>query len=575
VGGLALVVASAVVATLVLTADSAATARLEPRAEPRADSFTESVARVSTETFDPSTTTTTAEATTTTEPAEDEDEDEGGGSELTSDTGGEPDASLTVIEERTVVASLLVFDQAEVPLIEVVEQLRFVPGIKAGAVDAKTQVLDTSVYGSLEPGGWMVFIGPFDTRADAGAYCREVVEVAPDCEPAIVDGFEDVDPATDVPPPPEPSPVGAVDATEPGLFAGTAGAASCDGAALVDALSRDEDVATAWAGVQGLERGDIRSYVDGLTAVNLRRDTVVVNHGLVDGTAEPFLSVLEAGTAVFIDNRGVPRARCTCGGPLLPPTADAVERVRDASGAGAFAGAGWDGFEPTAVVDVRGSEEPLDSITLVDELTGRTIDRPFATSGEEDLADGGTGCQGCPPPTTTTTAPPSVDFTTFDVEGAIGCAGCEIRGTLEFDHPTWGRSLFVVTVDGPSSHLYALDDRGAVVYSQFLEGFEVVEAPIKDDLEHLFMPFTSGAGGTLGTIVFAPVPDDLDDFSSLPLDPATAAFYGSNGSGTADLDGDGVLEIQVGMNDCVPDCASGSDTIITYRWDGSQYVQTA
>ena len=52
---------------------------------------------------------------------------------------------------------------------------------------------------------------------------------------------------------------------------------------------------------------DIESYVAGLTAVRLRWDTRVTNHGFSDGEATAFQSLLQAGTAVLVDDTGVPR----------------------------------------------------------------------------------------------------------------------------------------------------------------------------------------------------------------------------------------------------------------------------
>jgi hypothetical protein len=45
----------------------------------------------------------------------------------------------------------------------------------------------------------------------------------------------------------------------------------------------------------------------------------VTNHSFVDGRAVAFQSILQAGTAVLVDQDGVPVARCRCGNPLLKP----------------------------------------------------------------------------------------------------------------------------------------------------------------------------------------------------------------------------------------------------------------
>ncbi|GAP52775.1 serine/threonine protein kinase [Streptomyces azureus] len=53
----------------------------------------------------------------------------------------------------------------------------------------------------------------------------------------------------------------------------------------------------------------------------LRADTGVTNHGFRAGRAAVLQAVLQAGTAVLVDDRGVPRVRCACGNPLRPPVA--------------------------------------------------------------------------------------------------------------------------------------------------------------------------------------------------------------------------------------------------------------
>jgi len=291
------------------------------------------------------------------------------------------------VAEATWVASLATFDQSAVTLREVDERLQFVPGIKAGAVDAKTEVLDTSVYGSLEPGSWMVFVAPFEDEAEAAEYCERVTEVAPDCTPAFVDGVGENELVGQPDPPPEPGSGGFVRATAPGLYAGTAGAASCDQRKLIRELRADPEVATAWSTVLGVDPDQIGSYIRSLTAVTLRLDVLVTNHGFAAGEARPFASVLEAGSAVLIDNTGTPRARCTCGGPLTSAQPDVFRELR-AAGAD-FDGNAWEGFEPSSAIMVRAAGEPLDDISLTDDPTGRTIRRPFATTGDQDLATTG------------------------------------------------------------------------------------------------------------------------------------------------------------------------------------------
>ncbi|GHF01088.1 hypothetical protein GCM10018785_74850 [Streptomyces longispororuber] len=61
------------------------------------------------------------------------------------------------------------------------------------------------------------------------------------------------------------------------------------------------------------------AYLRGLTPVVPRADTRVTGHGCRDGRATGHQAVLQARTAVLVDDRGLPRVRCACGNPLLPP----------------------------------------------------------------------------------------------------------------------------------------------------------------------------------------------------------------------------------------------------------------
>lgn len=52
-----------------------------------------------------------------------------------------------------------------------------------------------------------------------------------------------------------------------------------------------------------------------------RADTRVTNHGFADGRATEIQSILQAGTAVFVDDTGLPVVKCSCGNPLGRPAA--------------------------------------------------------------------------------------------------------------------------------------------------------------------------------------------------------------------------------------------------------------
>lgn len=169
---------------------------------------------------------------------------------------------------------------------------------------------------------------------------------------------------------------------QPGLHAGSQTAAICDVAALAELLTdpANADRARAWAGVHGIEAEDIPGFLDDLTPVRLRYDTRVTNHGFRDGRAIPYQSILQAGTAVLVDHRGVPRARCSCGNPLTPPTSvdDADEpddgAALDLARLAANPGDAWEDLDPADVVTIEPGEE-REPIVVADLQTGQHVEQ--------------------------------------------------------------------------------------------------------------------------------------------------------------------------------------------------------
>jgi len=89
--------------------------------------------------------------------------------------------------------------------------------------------------------------------------------------------------------------------------------------------------------------------------VVLRYDTRVTNHGFANGVATPYQSVLQAGTAVLVDRFGVPRARCYCGNPLLPPIPQSTPH---------YTGDTWPRWSPTTIIVVVPPGTPVTILTL-------------------------------------------------------------------------------------------------------------------------------------------------------------------------------------------------------------------
>jgi hypothetical protein len=170
--------------------------------------------------------------------------------------------------------------------------------------------------------------------------------------------------------------VEAVRGSTPQLYGGTGRAAVCDPEALIRFLEANPGKGRAFGGVVGVAPGELRDYISGLTPVVLREDTRVTNHGFAGGSARPAQAVLQAGTAVLVDDRGVPRVRCACGNPLAEP--------RAVSASPRFSGRRWEGFDEQRLVAIRESQRPIETFELVDVRTGR----PYTVgAGAGDVRD--------------------------------------------------------------------------------------------------------------------------------------------------------------------------------------------
>lgn len=173
-----------------------------------------------------------------------------------------------------------------------------------------------------------------------------------------------------------------------GLYGGTENISSCDAEKMISFLAANPDKARAWAGVESITPSEIPAYVRSLTPVLLRVDTQVTNHGFSNGAATSFQAVLQTGTAVMVDASGVPRVRCSCGNPLLPPTTSSNE---------SFTGTGWSNFQSGNVVIVEPATINVTVIILVDPDSGTWFGRPTGSDGGADHR--------VPPPTSTTPTP--------------------------------------------------------------------------------------------------------------------------------------------------------------------------
>ncbi|WP_254407756.1 PASTA domain-containing protein [Streptomyces sp. AC495_CC817] len=169
----------------------------------------------------------------------------------------------------------------------------------------------------------------------------------------------------------------------PGLYGGTRKPKVCDVGKLEDFLTDPENKKKAqqWARIVGVGVDRIPDYLDDLTPVLLRHDTLVKNHDYKKGRAVPFDALLEAGIAVLVDDQGLPAVKCSCGNPLRSFAAD-PDRIKVT-----FTGDNkeWESYDQAAVVVVKPAPEQLKEIKLVDvEDPDRGISREVGTTGESD-----------------------------------------------------------------------------------------------------------------------------------------------------------------------------------------------
>ena len=239
-----------------------------------------------------------------------------------------------------------------------------------------------------------------------------------------------------------------------GLYGGSLELGSCDRSQLVDYLDAHPNKAQAWADVQGIDPSEIRSFVAGLTPLVLRADTLVTNHGYFEGQATTFASVLQAGTAVLVNDVGLPVVRCFCGNPLTAAPVLAAGAVYD--------GPAWKGFAPASTVRVLPNVDVVPAFDAVDTESNTLFNRPRGTSGELDSTQGQPapdGVEGTPP------GPIGLESADGAVLGPWPAAGSEGQGGVPNAYWTVTPNVVVpagrytVVDSDPGTWSWALDTR--------------------------------------------------------------------------------------------------------------------
>ncbi|MGB8859762.1 MAG: DUF6777 domain-containing protein [Ilumatobacteraceae bacterium] len=219
-----------------------------------------------------------------------------------------------------------------------------------------------------------------------------------------------------------PQGIRSVNATAPGLYGGTRNNSACDAEQMIAYLTATPEKAAAWAGVQGIAVADIPTYIRSLTPFVLRADTRVTNYGFKNGRAVAKQTVLQMGTAVFVDQYGIPRARCSCGNPLSPPIAQPAGTR--------WVGDPWPGFDPTTVIVVVNVTNVVINDFVVVDLNGGYFGRTppkssptgIPTDGEiyvDSLCDMFPEAPECLPPAPVTLPPETLPPETLPPETTL------------------------------------------------------------------------------------------------------------------------------------------------------------
>ncbi|MGH3594152.1 MAG: DUF6777 domain-containing protein, partial [Pseudonocardiaceae bacterium] len=113
--------------------------------------------------------------------------------------------------------------------------------------------------------------------------------------------------------------------------------------AWVQALNSDPTL--SWSGGNRVDVRQIPAYIHELTPRHLDEDLRVTDYQFTNGVAVAVQSILQKGSAVFVDARGVSRVRCVSGSPLAP-----MIRLKRSE---TYRGTRWPDFQPQRVIVIQ------------------------------------------------------------------------------------------------------------------------------------------------------------------------------------------------------------------------------
>ncbi|MGW0659734.1 DUF6777 domain-containing protein [Streptodolium elevatio] len=178
---------------------------------------------------------------------------------------------------------------------------------------------------------------------------------------------------------------GSHEGDEVGLYGGSLKASVCDKKQLIAFLTAPANAkkAAEWARVMGIQVDEIPKFINALTPVTLRFDTLVKNHRFTKGKADAYESLLPAGMAVLVRANGLPAVKCNCGNPLGASKAKIENidvKINDP---------GWKGrYRPDKVRKVKPVKDEVATfkLTNLDVADDTSIERPQGSAGDADRA---------------------------------------------------------------------------------------------------------------------------------------------------------------------------------------------
>jgi hypothetical protein len=256
-------------------------------------------------------------------------------------------------------------------------------------------------------------------------------------------------------------------ASTPGLYGGTRNYKSCNASQLVSFLQQNPSKAAAWASALHIQTSQIKDYVSKLTSVLLRTDTRVTNHGYVNGQASAFQAVLQAGTAVMVDQYGQPVVKCYCGNPLGAPMLLSSPT---------YTGPTWSGFSTTNITIVQQSTTIIKQYILYDPDNGMLFPRTAGQNGTDGSYQPGSGTNtiGAPTPNPSgqpgsSGGSPSISLSPNPVTAGdtvtLTGSGFPPNSQLEIDahRPDGGTDTFSSNADGQGNLRYSFPNAGGSI----------------------------------------------------------------------------------------------------------------